>query len=360
MRFIAIMPFLTLSACATSTKSSAPAQETATTTQACLPAPLVEAMLKNIEPMVDSMSPTKNAATSLQQDGCWKKVYRRGDYLIVLFADPSKPGTIDSVLHDSSDAAQHTQACLRQAESDIHAMNFPLAEHVLAEFQRLKAWRWSDTDMGPVFWVKCGAPSLSDYYDSLDTLVHESTHDVRQDDCLFVGGTGERACFELGKELPRRGIAAYKDFPFKDPKQLDGYKTLQHVYLEVANEGPLLLFDELNAYTATALMLTRFAEQKGQAALFDKDGKRNTVILTAFMAFTVRYLEALSASDSALSQKYFGPDSSNLALVKELLRNAEDAYADWTRALAQMGKEPKEGEEWFLGEYRKGKTQLGL
>ena len=157
-----------------------------------------------------------------------------------------------------------------------------------------------------------------------------------------------------------RRFAKYDALSFKNPAEMEVFDYLQKIYLDASGDQHVeVLFDELNAYTISADVMTRYLEKYGKTAIFRPNGKRNAVFVSAFLAFAARYVDRLRQEHRALYDAHFNAGSSNRRAIQILFSAGERSYTDWTKALVAVGETPKESEDWFFTEYKRQRRSLG-
>jgi len=195
------------------------------------------------------------------------------------------------------------------------------------------------------------------YYNSIPILLHELTHDLQQQQCLYT--PQENLCFELSPKLPLRSVAAFKSFPFKDENTIKGLSFIQNMYMTATDQPPLILFDELNAYIVTNKTMTHILEKEGPSVLFDGE-KRPGVFLPMFLLYTVRYLSHVKNNEPELYKINFESHEGNRAALKILWSNGENTYTKWKSLLKKTGHEEKPFESAYWHDYLQEKKNLHL
>ncbi|RYZ60221.1 MAG: hypothetical protein EOP07_01480 [Proteobacteria bacterium] len=358
-----LINFLSFTGCASSHSKSEDSstlyEVRAPQTKSCLDPNAVAAMLPNVESLVDASDPDIRGETTLSQDNCDKKVYLRKKHRIIIYRDPTAlEASLNSIVSTNEQDSAFTPDCLAKAERDISLLDVDLAAAIVAESRKKNAWKWNDMDIGPVRWLSCKSDKV-DYYKSLDTFVHESTHGARQENCLYVASAKTHFCLDLHKDLPSRNLAAYKNFPFTNPAEIQGYKGLEAAYFGSSEQTPAMLFDELNAYTAGTAFYAGILDSIGRSAIYRDGDKRTTILLPAFMTYSLRYLNRVRREHPTLYVQNFDVNSKNRSFIIQLLDNAEKSDASWIRAAQKVGDRAKDSESWFRKEYQAERAQLG-
>jgi hypothetical protein len=154
--------------------------------------------------------------------------------------------------------------------------------------------------------------------------------------------------------MPRASVVMLGAFPTKDPDQLRGLTAIQKVYQyawKQSTDFPVVIFDELNAYTITTETTTAELRAIGVRALYDETKHRDLVNLPLFMVYAVKYLIAVKKQNPTLYKEEFAEDTQNRQVIDLLLGRAEKAYAAWAAELKRVGKTEKEPEKNLWQQY---------
>lgn len=318
----------------------------------------MESLLRQLEPVIDNASSGQTLKTELSQGACAKEVYKRGDYRIIIFKKGQNGVVSGSVTPATNSLDPSTlNTCLRKTENFIGKNHFQEGADIFRAYRTKFPDIWSDGDIGAPKWLDCKDMASISYYNSIPVLLHELTHDLRQQQCLYT--PQENLCFELSPKLPLRSVAAFKSFPFKDENTIKGLSFIQNTYMTVSDQPPLILFDELNAYIVTNKTMTHILEKEGASALFDGE-KRSGVFLPMFLLYTVRYLTYVKNNEPELYKINFESHERNKAALKILWNNGENTYTKWKSLLKKLGHEEKPFESTYWHDYLQEKKNLHL
>ena len=320
-------------------------------------------VLTELEKATDIVN-TPGASTVLIKDVCEKRIYTRGKYRMVVFHPPGAqptpqwPPALTRVegfaalnLPEVSKAA--AAQCLAQAGDDLH--RFGLEPELLDTYRQENPELWSDPDVGPARYLNCSGGRDAAYYFSLMLMVHEVTHQLTSDNgrCLFLGYPPGKMCFSIPPTLPSASIAILKEFPAEDGKVIERLGKAQDLYLvdlSRVNQGPLFLFNELNAYTAGNETMTAIVQHDGIAKLYH-DGHRTPEMLPLLTLWVARYLAEMKNRDPDFYSETLAPDTDDGRNVRSLLARADESYAAWIAALSKAGKREEQPEHDLWQEY---------
>jgi len=208
--------------------------------------------------------------------------------------------------------------CLNRALEDIQNLNLDFSQRLMQEHRFQYQWLWNDPDIGPVKWLQCNKKRDVSWYDSLAVFLHELSHEVRNNGCIFNSNNNSKICLELPQDLPLRSIAKIQDLTTLSSDRVEDLVWIQRLYLTDLDQPPLLLFDELQGYIITSKAYTATLTKLGAAAL--KNQKRLANYLPLFMLYSVRYLEELRNRSPAAFEENFGVCSKNYLSLNLLLR----------------------------------------
>lgn len=295
--------------------------------------------------------------TSLVEATCWRRTYERRGKRFMVFCNPEHPRTTVRLATIPANA-DRLPACWEHAQADVRALRMSEADHLLAYHRQELAWEYASAVTGPAKWLSCPADDPG-YVESLDSMLHEMVHELRQGACLFDPSAQARSCFSFGAELPRRSYAKLDRFPTTVAAQAEALATAQKLYLTDLDEAPELLFDELNAYTMSMQVWTTLLKQRGRAALFEGE-RRSAMFAPLFALYTTRYLTRLRDEKPKIFAAEFGSATGNRALVTRLLDRAADRYAVWLATLKEANAAPKEAEANLWSMHLVQRKALGI
>lgn len=329
-------------------------------------------MKPDLEKIVDRVDKTAGPKASvLLQDTCDKRIYRRGDYRIVIYTLPQTLNTTRSGLsvtqyerirgfagQDRGDlGADQAKACVDRALADLQTIG--VGSDAMALYRQRYAMQWDDPDVGPARYLNCTGKGIS-YQRSLSVMIHEATHELTKGNCLYSLHSGYTVCFSLPVTLPSASIAASEIHNpvgqrSKYVEQMENAQTLYLSDLSSRNRGPGFLFNELNAYTAGTEVLSALLRTDGTEGLLE-GGKPVPVLLPLVSLWTVRYLNAMKKLDPDFYSEILAPGNADREQVDALLAHAEEAWQNWIAAEKQKHLTPLPDEEEIWKEYLAEKT----
>lgn len=329
----------------------------------CLDDSQVQSLLSKAQSLVDTAARMDGDAVAgqsdLVSDQCWKQIYVRGNYRIVLYRNPNEEvGSVQMVARNIRQLGISHRECLQRAVADSNSLS-PIFANILGRYHAEHGWLWNDPDIGPVTWLECGRKRDVAYFESLAGFLHELNHPLKQDQCLFLASAANHLCFRFDKRLPPRSLAKLEDFPTQDPYIRRMLTGVQHNYLNQTDAPFHLLLDELNCYIVSTRVVARVLDKWGKAALFEKGTRQRTMILLPlFLVYAVQYLEKFQEEDSESFAKHFSRGGQNCQALSMLLNDAEAGYLEWLKALERVKEKPEQIEESLWRKYLGMKRQL--
>ncbi|HLX37232.1 MAG TPA: hypothetical protein VKR29_05500 [Candidatus Binataceae bacterium] len=328
----------------------------------CLNSFLRDELKAKLEKVVDRFNKHSGPLTTvLVRDACFKQIYRRGDYRIVIYNIPGNLGATQYagrfvyVLRgyaepDHGDlTSEQASKCLARAKEDLLAIG--TGADVLDTYRKNFGDITDDPDIGPAHFLNCNGGGELPYERTLTLLVHEVTHLDTKGNCLYTTYGSHQVCFALSNDLPSSSIATVAELFDSDDPYLQKLSKAQRLYLfqfNESNRGPAALFNELNAYTAGLQVSAGILKTKGTHGMLDKGGHPEPQMLPLVMLWTVKYLDEMRAENPDLYSSSFGPSTDNHKSVETLLAHGEDAYRDWNAQLAahKLSAIPSEKALW--------------
>jgi hypothetical protein len=272
---------------------------------------------------------------TLVEDRCWKRVYTYGGNRLVAYRDLA--GKIEI---DSRPERRESRACLVATMKRATEL-VPYAHVILDKARANLGTRWDDLDLGLGKWVDCDDPA------TVEVLLHEANHSLRQQQCLH-DPTGPPLCFDGLAALPLRSVARLAMLPIAGGTPRDAFEDWQRVYLDASGaQSPLLLFDELLAYGITtdvsaALVATRSSE-------------RRQLMLPLVALISVHYWEVLRRDHPDQFRTAF---AANRAAFARLLARTETTYAGWLAVRPSSDREVSAAEDALWQRYVIAKATL--
>lgn len=317
----------------------------------CLLDSAVQDTLKFVENSIDRNSTEGEPVTTLKKKACSKQEYVRRGFRILIYKKPFDPADrVQARYENTKSGANGSAECLARAENDLKGFDLPAAKHVLEKGRAILGTQWDDADIGSLYWLDCADASSFAYYDSLATLIHETSHALRAETCLYLASQDVELCLDLPNSLPSGAVASFAKFPFKSELDVEAFTQIQNTYM-FQMAPPILLFDEFNAYINTTAVYSSLLKKKGKSSLFNKDGSRPAIVQTAFMSYAVRYLAELKKNHAVHYEKHFGASTSNRKNLTSLFNESDKVYSEWLRQLKKVDGKPKDPELWFYKQY---------
>lgn len=342
--------FMTLFGCSTTQRVSV--------VSGCLNQKYVTQTVQMLSTIIDTVAAKEGKNTSQESPQklealCNKEVYSKAGYRLLI---SKKPGTQEDVngvfrTEDQVLTPEAARSCLHKAETDINHMQFEAGTRALQAYKTSYPELYDDPDLGPVKWLRCKVSEQNDYYDSLSTLAHELSHELRKADCLFPSFNSSAICFDLDPSLPKRSLGLISKFPTEDQKKVEFLRMMQKIYLTDADQPPSWLFDELNAYTITANGIARDLSTRGRSEFYRQDGTRNIVLLPMFLVITANYLIRLESQDPVGFENNFGAAGSNRSNLRSLLNASAIAFLNWDQIRRRSKVNTVDFETGFWNEY---------
>jgi hypothetical protein len=315
----------------------------------CLDEAAAARELRELEATIDAARPAGSpplGASALADASCHKRVYRRGNYTIVVSRDSGAPYRVrGSFSETAAGAPRATAGCLADAESELRRL-VPYADSILREAREAIGERWTDPDLGPLTYLECDASGRA-VGGSLATMLHELNHTLASGTCVHEPTLDAQVCFVLPPGLPPRRIARLDRIQIADPSLRRAIEAAHTLYLDRLGDGDIVsLLDEMVAYRISADVYAAELRDphRSAAAFIDRH-----VVLLPFVAYLVtRYLVALRERDPALFEQSFGAGApSNRAALLALLDPNQRSYDGWLRALRAMNGTPVESETHY-------------
>jgi hypothetical protein len=325
---------------------------------------------ENLEQIIDRSTVHKSGplTTELIRTTCDKQIYRRGNFLIIIYSLPAATsyvtdprlavrGYAEPVPPDQTPAG--AMACLARAKADVLAID--VGAQTLNAYSQKFANIADDPDVGPAHYLNCTGTGDLSYQRSLSIMIHELTHENTMGNCLYTSYAPGYLCFDLPSDLPSASIATDEELFDSDDAYLKKLGKAQQLYLfefTKTNRGPATLFNELNAYTAGLEVSSALLKQHGSSGLLEKDGQPEPALLPLVMLWTVKYLAQMRDQNADLYSSTFAPGTGNRNNVNILLEHGETAYLDWTTQLDRRKIRRGSSEKEIWAQYLEAKKQL--
>lgn len=331
----------------------------------CMPQQSIDAILPKMVKTIDQFRPgnagdNKDQKPALKTDQCWKRVYTYKAYSLVFYTNPNDPKREPQAnIIETDKIPKNPDQCWKQATKDIHNLGLNFADKVLENFRKDSEWLWNDGELGPVTYVKCDKHA-GEYLKSLSTVVHELIHKTQKDSCLDAPYHEGALCFKISDKAPPRAVAKLEHLPLADETTTNVYKKLNDGYSEAVQEGPIIMLDELNAYTASTYMNTALLRKygKGKNGLFEKNKDRPVSVLPLFLFYTVEYVAVVKNKYPELYRKEFAPGTENHKQLMSMLSEGELAYKAWAETLKSVREHETSGEKAIWALYLKTKRSI--
>ncbi len=307
-----------------------------------------------------STNDEKKKTPTLQDDQCWKRKYVIGDYTLFIYQTDISPysvvGSMGKVHLDKTLAAE----CKEKALKEIKTLSIPFSQDLIDQYRRVHSKMWDDEDVGVAKWLNCQTENLVEWLSSLGTFLHEISHDVSDDHCLFSKYQKDKLCFNFSKLLPKANIARLNSYPTSNERAIEGIDFFQNLYLH-ENESFLTFLDEVRAYGITTFAETAALKKYNKAGIFVnvKDEKsRIYFVLPQMLNHLMIYLQALKDKEPNLFKEVVSQD--NLSAIKNLVRQTENDASEWFSELKAHNLKPRDVEIVFWQQYLERKKQLDL
>ncbi len=327
---------------------------------ACITNAQIAPVMATLERMIDTVAAQAGVTTGgtiLVEDKCWKRTYERKGKGFVFYRNPgAKDGSVQGKTFKGT--PEKVAACWTKSTRVIDDLRVPWARNILVAHRHSFAWEWDNLEIGPGNWLNCDG-TRNDELESNITLLHELLHDLKEGQCLFSADGGDRVCFQLEAGLPPRSLAKLDSFPTKEENVRTGFAAIQRMYLTDSDQQPIMLFDELNAYTITTRAWTALVRKLGPVDFFEGD-RRTGMLLPLFAFYSTHYLVQLKKTRPAMFEKEFGHETKNRKALVVLLERAGVAHEEWLGILSSIRNGPKEIETNLWQMYVQERRVLGL
>jgi hypothetical protein len=200
----------------------------------CLTDAEVDLVLPPAEALVDASPGSEQKQpweTELVTSSCDRRVYqRRGSEFAVV--KTGRRISLTTLPNAPPRTAPDAIACLNQATSEILRLNLSDADTILKAYRERFPQDWDEPNKGPAKWVDCSMGKGPAYFDSIATLLHESTHDLRNGDCLFVPNVKQNTCCDLKdrSSVPRPSAVVIEQFSGQHSDAVAVYVRAQKLY----------------------------------------------------------------------------------------------------------------------------------
>lgn len=329
----------------------------------CLSRSSVRIPLQSLNALYDSAATNaaeQSAPLKIVKDDCWKQIYHRGQYQIVIYQSESKPDQAAGLIAPLKKTNIYNPQCMNKALQDIQGLNLAFTQKMIADYQDQFPRSWQDPDIGPINWLDCHTTNPAIWFASVATFLHEISHGLSRDNCLYIENQDLR-CLNVQHKPPTTEIARLEVYPTDEEKIKNAIDFVQNLYLHPREELWTYL-DEIRAYTLTTATETAVLRKFGPEGLYQKVGEessRNYLILPQMLMHLAQYLNRFRTQQPELFLQFWTPENS--ILIFHLLDNAEIAYKNWVAHLnaTQQKVRPLEDSFWqsYNLEIKKFKNQ---
>lgn len=321
----------------------------------CLDAKAVNPYKVELESIIDRLpSAPQEKVSQMLRTACYKQVYARGGFSFTIFKDPADPvqnlsGEISSHITSPSEVAK----CWADAKAELVTPQFSWAIGLLRSLSNKYPWRIDDPDIGPSKYLACENRDTP-FYDSISVMLHETIHTMSAKKCLFNSFDSDAFCFNLGADLPLRSLGKFEGVPLEIAAF---YEPVQHLYMEIADQPILDLFNELNAYIVSAKTESSLL-RNNPTKVIPAQGSRSLINLPLFLFYAANYMEKLRVQEPLKSTQNFGMQNPNKAELLRLLVLGEKAFQEFQHELEAAGGKLYPAEAYFWKSYRQLKASL--
>lgn len=248
----------------------------------------------------------------------------------------------DLVFPTTKIETQKISACPSLAVDSLKALGFSPIESVIEKHKQNFLPKWVDEKSELTAWIKkCDDRNSRAFNESIGIFAKNLTHQLRNKDCLFVGGIKDEMCFSGTSEMPPTEIARLETISGDSADETEFAKELEKILMTDQKESVILLFDQLNGSSILS------QAQSGLMRHFQQGRPRNP--LPFVMTMTIRYLEKLRTKNPK-AFSVFAKKGENAENLRVLFRIAESSYLAWLEALSGLSLQPYgiESNSWKL------------
>lgn len=293
----------------------------------------------------------------LQVEKCDYAIWSSSNIRVVVYpkVDPSGRLLQDLAIQTSFDTDQALEttvadeACVRAAEGVIAGLGDPLLSRLLAKSRDAHLPRvWAHPFLGPGRWLKCKtAPAGEDFLRSVDTMIHESVHELGGDaerfdpfefkrykldfsPTEFAHGSSVSLTTRLDALFSKQTEASFQDIK----KAIAGFESMYLRQTDSTEPHRVLprLLDELHAYAVGGRAMIALKDHHPQIT-------RTDVIGFPFMlAALLEYMESLNRDVPEWPAKNLSSEHGRVFLTK-LERACNEARPAVERLRSAQGEE---------------------
>jgi len=288
---------------------------------------------------------------------CTKWTYNYLGTKVIFYKNPAAPVTeIEGEFRNTGEdktAKLPFDQCRSRVLEDYKTIGADFALRLLEKDAVKTPWKANDPDLGPFHFVKCNVQRDFDYWISLDTLAHETSHDLEDKHCILLAYEQTPACLSFPAPLPKPTVAMIKKMPTTHKKWAQTYEAIQHMYVADLEDSLQTILDELNSYTVSTRINT-LAFKAHPRELWKAPFVQN---LPLFQTVIARYLTELQKSNP-VAYKSIMNDSVTQTSLKKLLAAGERAWSEWKSAIQAQGHKPTDLETNVWQEYQQLKPKI--
>lgn len=146
--------------------------------------------LENAELLVDSNAkllnpPILEGETTVVGQHCWKKEFERRGFKLFAYVNPENPKEKARIKYRNYSSIVNLD-CFRNSISDAKLLQVAGVNEVLSRYRSTYPSFWEDLDIGPSSWLTCSQDKATAYYSSIEMMLHEIHHDLRNGNCLYI------------------------------------------------------------------------------------------------------------------------------------------------------------------------------
>lgn len=156
-------------------------------------------VLPYLEKVVRTLEAEQSFKSVLIEDKCWKRIYERGDYELVVYKSPESPANVKGMM-GKANSPELTRQCFERGLSLAKKLNLPFVDRVIEKDKAFYPQLWEDPHVGLVRWLQCSATDPIDFKSSVATMIHELSHGLNTDNCMFLSSKVENICFNFSSD----------------------------------------------------------------------------------------------------------------------------------------------------------------
>jgi hypothetical protein len=220
-------------------------------------------------------------------------------------------------------------SCLKGALNDIEKLKIPYSKRLVSYAKDYYGIRWNDGFVGASEWISCKDQKNknSNYYDSLNTFIHEIKHFSKlKIHCSHYPWKNRTDCLQPSTKAKQAisRLEVRKNWPSVSKSFRSELINVQNLYLGNAktSESPILILEELRAYAVGLEATNSIYKKYGPEKVYDANNRRATLIpMLGVLDLVVRYYKLRLKTDptfNSSNEKRMILESVDLANTKIL------------------------------------------